>query len=76
MLRVTQLCVSAVFEQPLVPDSGSFLPREKIMGSVSFQKVRSIEERRTTSKVWLPGLGTIVILLAILQLLLSVMLDR
>ena len=46
------------------------------MGSVSFQKVRSIEERRTTSKVWLPGLGTIVILLAILQLLLSVMLDR
>jgi hypothetical protein len=46
------------------------------MGSISFQKVRSIEERSTTSKTWVPGLGTIVILLAILQLLLSVMLEK
>ena len=46
------------------------------MGSVSFDEVRSIEERSTKSKVWQPGWGTIVILLAILQLLLSVMLDR
>jgi hypothetical protein len=68
------LCVSAVFEQPLVPVSGSFLLRENTMDSVSFDEVRSIEER--SSKVWQPGWGTIVILLAILQLLLSVMLDR
>jgi hypothetical protein len=46
------------------------------MGSASFDKVRSIEERSTTTKTWQPGWGTIVILLAILQLLLSVMLDR
>jgi hypothetical protein len=46
------------------------------MGSVGFLKVRSIEERRTTSKTLLPGLGTIVILLAILQLLLAVMLEK
>jgi hypothetical protein len=46
------------------------------MGSISFQKVSSIEERRTTGKTWVPGLGTIVILLAILQLLLSVMLEK
>lgn len=46
------------------------------MSSASFEKVRTINERSAVSKIWQPGWGTIVILLAILQLLLSITLDR
>jgi hypothetical protein len=46
------------------------------MSSTSFEKVRTIDERSETSRVWQPGWGTIIILLAILQLLLSITLDR
>jgi hypothetical protein len=49
---------------------------KKTMGSASFEEVPTIDERGTTSKSWQPGWGTIVIVLAILQLLLSIMLDR
>jgi hypothetical protein len=56
--------------------SGSFLLREKAMSSASFEKVCTIDERIATSKLWEPDWGTIVILLAILQLLLSITLDR
>jgi len=65
-----------LFEQPLFPVSGSFLLRGKTMSSASFEEVRTIDERSATTKLWQPGWGMIVILLAILQLLLSITLDR
>ena len=46
------------------------------MSSASFEEVRTIDERSATTKLWQPGWGMIVILLAILQLLLSITLDR
>jgi hypothetical protein len=70
------LCVSAFFEKPLFPVIREFSAKGKIMSSASFEKIRTIEQRSAAGKLWQPGWGTIVILLAILQLLLSVMLDR
>jgi hypothetical protein len=46
------------------------------MNSASFEEAPTIDECSATSKPWQPGWGTIVILLAILQLLLSITLDR
>jgi hypothetical protein len=69
-------CVLLLFWRSLFPVIREFSAKGKTMSSASFENVRSMEQRSATNKLWQPGWGTIVMILAILQLLLSVMLDR